>query len=51
MSDSLLGSFMGELSRYLQFMSGFLESPLVGYNIYQVAGSRVYAHQLMGIME
>ena len=29
MSDSLFGPLMGELSPYLHFMSGFLESPLV----------------------
>ena len=51
MSDSLFGSLMGELSRYLHFVSGFLESPLVGYNLYHVAGPRVYAHQLVGVME
>ena len=51
MRDSLLGSFMHELSRYLHFMSCFLESPLVGYNLYHVAGPRVYAHQLVGVVE
>ena len=51
MSDSLLGSLMGELSNYLHFMLGFLESPLVGYNLYHLAGPRVYAHQLVGVME
>ena len=51
MSDSLLGPFMGELSRYLHFVSGFLESPLEGYNLYHVASPRVYTHQLVGIME
>ena len=51
MSDSLLGPFMGELSRYLHFMSGFLESLLEGYNLYHVAGPRVYARQLVGVME
>ena len=51
MSDSLFGPFMGELSRYLHFVSGFLESMLVGYNLYHVAGPRVYTRQLVGIME
>ena len=48
MSDPLFGPLMGELSRYLHFVSGFFESPLVGYNIYHVAGPRVYAHQFVG---
>ena len=51
MSDSLFGSLMGELSCYLHFMSGFLESPLIGYNLYHVAGPRVYARQLVGILK
>ena len=51
MSDSLFGPFMAELSRYLHFMSGFLESLLEGYNVYHVAGPRVYARQLVGVME
>ena len=51
MSDSLFGPFMGELSRYLDFVSGFLESPLEGYDVYHVAGPRVYACQLVGVME
>ena len=51
MSDSLLGPFMGELSHYLQFVSGFLESLLEGYNLYHVAGLRVYTRQLVGVME
>ena len=51
MSDSLFGPLMGELSCYLHFVLGFLESPLVGYNLYHVAGTRVYARQLVGVME
>ena len=51
MSDSLFGSLMGELSRYLYFVSGFFESLLIGYNLYHVAGPRVYAHQLVGVLE
>ena len=51
MSDSLFGSLMGELSRYLHFVSGFLESLLIGYNIYHEAGPRVYARQLVGILK
>ena len=51
MSDSLFGSLMGELSHYLHFMLGFFESPLIGYNLYHVAGPRVYARQLVGILE
>ena len=51
MGDSLFGPLMGELSYYLHLMSGFLESPLVGYNIYHVAGPRVYTRQLVGLME
>ena len=51
MSDSLFGSLMDEFSHYLHFVSGFLESLLVGYNFYHVAGPRVYTHQLVGIME
>ena len=50
MSDSLFGSLMGELSRYLHFASGFFESPLIGYNIYHVAGPGVYARQLVGVL-
>ena len=51
MSDSLFGPLMGELSRYLHFVLGFLESLLEGYNIYHVASPRVYARQLVGVME
>ena len=51
MSDSLLGSFMRELSSYLHFVSRFLESLLVGYDLYHVASPRVYACQLAGVME
>ena len=51
MNDSLLGSFTGEFSHYLHFMSGFLKSPLVGYNLFDVAGPRMYARQLVGIVE
>ena len=51
MSDSLFGSLMGELSDYLHFVSGFFESPLIGYNIYHVASPRVYARQLVGVLK
>ena len=51
MSDSLFGPLIGELSRYLHFVSGFLESLLVAYNLYHVAGPRLYARQLVGVME
>ena len=51
MSDSLFGSLMGELSRYLHFVLGFFDSPLIGYNIYHVAGPRVYASQLVGVLK
>ena len=51
MRDSLLGSLMGELSRHLHCMSGFLESSLVGCDIYHVASPGVYAHQLVGIVK
>ena len=51
MSDSLFGPLIGELSHYLHFVSGFFESPLIGYNLYHVAGPRVYAHQLVGVLE
>ena len=49
MSDSLLGPFVSELSCHLHFMSGFLESPLVGCDICHVASPGVYAHQLVGV--
>ena len=49
MSNSPLGPFVSELSRHLHFVSGFLESPLVGHDIYHVAGPGVYAHQLVDI--
>ena len=40
MSDSLFGSLMGELSRYLHFMSGFFESPLIGYKTLSCSQSK-----------
>ena len=49
MHNSLLGSLVGELSCFLHFMSGFLESLLVGCDFYHVASPGVYAHQLVGI--
>ena len=51
MGNSLPGSFMSELSCHLHFMSGFLESPLVGCDIYHVASPGVYACQLVGIVK
>ena len=51
MSNSLLGPFVSELSCHLHFMTGFLESPLVGRDIYHVAGPGVYARQLVCIAE
>ena len=51
MSNSLLGSLMSELSHHLHFMSGFLESSLLGCDFYHVARQRVYAHQLVGVMK
>ena len=50
-NHSLLGPFVSELSRHLHFMSGFLESLLVGCDIYHVARPRVYAHQLVGVVK
>ena len=49
MSNPLLGSLMSELSRHLHFMFGFLESSLVGCDIYHVARPGVYARQLVGV--
>ena len=49
MSDSLLSSLMGELSHHLHLMMSFLESSLVGYDLYHVAGPGVYTHQLVGV--
>ena len=51
MRDSLLGPFMRELPRYLHFVPCFLESPLVSYDLYHVAGPRVYARQLVGVVQ
>ena len=50
-SNSLLGPFVSELSHHLHFMSGFLESPLVGCDIYHVASPGVYARQLVGVVK
>ena len=49
MSNSLLSSLVGELSGHLHLMSSFLESSLVGYDLYHVAGPGVYARQLVGV--
>ena len=49
MSDSLLSSLMVELSHHLHLVLSFLESSLVGYDLYHVAGPRVYARQLVGV--
>ena len=49
MGNSLLSSLMGELSCHLHLVSSFLESSLVGYDLYHVAGPGVYAHQLVGV--
>ena len=51
MTNSLLGSLMGELPSHLHLVVGLLESSLEGYYFYHVAGPRVYAQQLVGVME
>ena len=51
MSNSLLGPLVNELSRHLHLMSGFLESSLVGCDIYHVASPVVYTRQLVGIVK
>ena len=43
MSNSLLGSLMGELPGHLHLMVGLLESPLQGYYFFHVAGPGMYA--------
>ena len=42
---------MSELSHHLHFVSGFLESSLVGCDFCHVASPGVYAHQLVGIVK
>ena len=43
MSNSLLGSLMGELPSHLHLVVGLLESLLEGYYFYHVASPGMYA--------